>query len=79
MIKGNVSPSTIKKSGKYSLRFEYDMLALDEENKAYIDLTKYNIEFKHPADAISMWVMLLVIHLEHWVWFLELKGEKMYL
>lgn len=57
MIKGNVSPSTIKKSGKYSLRFEYDMLALDEkENKAYIDLTGYNLEFKHPAEAISMWV-----------------------
>ena len=57
MIKGNVSPSTIKKSGKYSLRFEYDMLALDEkENRAYIDLTGYNMEFKHPADAISMWV-----------------------
>ncbi|TJX16295.1 LysM peptidoglycan-binding domain-containing protein [Tissierella creatinini] len=57
MIKGNVSPSTIRKSGKYSLRFEYDMLALDEkDNKAYIDLTGYNLELKHPADAISMWV-----------------------
>ncbi len=56
MIKGNVSPSTIKKSGKYSLRFEYDMLALNEENRAYIDLSGYNMEFKYPPDAISMWV-----------------------
>ena len=56
MIKGDASPSTISKSGKYSLRFEYNMLALEEENRAYIDLSSSNIEFKYPPDWVSMWV-----------------------
>lgn len=54
-IKGNVEPSTIKKSGKYSLRFEYNMLAIGEENRAYVDLGP-NIELKFPPKTISMWV-----------------------
>lgn len=56
MIKGDVSPSTIAKSGKYSLRFEYNMLALSDDNKAYIDISEANIELKYPADSVSMWV-----------------------
>lgn len=56
MIKGDASPSTISKSGKYSLRFEYNMLALDDENRAYIDLSSSDIEFKYPPDWVSMWV-----------------------
>ncbi len=54
-IKGNAEPSTIKQSGKYSLRFEYNMLALGEENRAYIDLGS-QIELKYPPNNISMWV-----------------------
>lgn len=54
-IKGNVEPSTIKNSGKYSLRFEYNMLALGEENRAYINLGS-GIELKYPPNTISMWV-----------------------
>ena len=54
-IKGNVEPSTIKKSGKYSLRFEYNMLALGQENRAYIDLGS-DIELKYPPDSISVGV-----------------------
>ena len=54
-IKGNVEPSTIKKSGKYSVRFEYNMLAIGEENRAYIDLGS-GIDLKFPPDSISMWV-----------------------
>ncbi len=54
-IKGNVEPSTISKSGKYSLRFEYNMLALGEENRAYIDLGS-EIELKFPPDNISVGV-----------------------
>lgn len=54
-IKGNVEPSTIKKSGKYSLRFEYNMLALGQENRAYIDLGS-EIELKYPPDSISVGV-----------------------
>jgi len=54
-VKGNVEPSTIKKSGKYSLRFEYNMLALGNENRAYIDLGP-DIELKFPPDTISVGV-----------------------
>lgn len=54
-IKGSVEPSTIKKSGKYSLRFEYNMLAIGDENRAYVDLGP-SIELKYPPDTISMWV-----------------------
>lgn len=54
-IKGNVEPSTIKKSGKYSLRFEYNMLAIGQENRAYIDLGS-GIELKYPPNNISVGV-----------------------
>ncbi|WFA09679.1 LysM domain-containing protein [Tissierella sp. Yu-01] len=56
LIRGDATPSTTRKSGKYSLRFEYNMLALEEENRAYIDLNSKDIEFKYPPDLISMWV-----------------------
>lgn len=52
-IKGNVEPSTIKKSGKYSLRFEYNMLAIGQENRAFIDLGP-NIELSYPPNSVSM-------------------------
>lgn len=54
-IKGSAEPSTIKKSGKYSLRFEYNMFAIGQENRAYVDLG-HGIELKFPPDTISMWV-----------------------
>ncbi len=54
-IKGNVEPSTIKKSGKYSLRFEYNIFAIGVENRAYVDLGP-GIELKFPPDSVSMWV-----------------------
>jgi Tfp pilus assembly protein PilO len=54
-IKGNVEPSTIKKSGKYSLRFEYNIFAIGKENRAYIDLGT-DIIFNYPPQNISMWV-----------------------
>lgn len=56
LIKGDATPSTIRKSGKYSLRLEYNMFALGEENRAYIDISSINIEFKYPPESISMWV-----------------------
>jgi len=55
-VSGATTLSTIKKSGKYSLRFEYNILAIEEENRAYIDMSDSNIEFKYPPNAISMWV-----------------------
>lgn len=56
LIKGDATPSTIRKSGKYSLRFEYNMLAIEEENRAYVDLRTSDIQFKYPPSSISMWV-----------------------
>ena len=56
MIKGDVSPSTTAKSGKYSLRFEYNMLAMEEENKAFIDLSKADINLNYPPESIGMWI-----------------------
>ena len=56
MVKGKVLPSTISKSNKYSLRFEYNILALEEENRAYIDISKSNIVLKYPPNSIGMWI-----------------------
>ena len=52
-IRGNAEPSTIKKSGKYSLRFEYNILALGQENRAYIDLGS-ELVLKYPPKNIGM-------------------------
>lgn len=56
LVKGSVSQSTKAKSKKYSLRFEYDIVAVEEENRAYIDITKNNILLKYPPNTIGLWV-----------------------
>lgn len=56
MVKGSVAPSTIRKSGKYSMRFEYNILALEDENRAYVDLSSTDIELRIPPDIIGTWV-----------------------
>lgn len=56
MVKGKVLPSTVAKSNKYSLRFEYNILALEKENRAYVDISKSNITLKYPPNSIGMWV-----------------------
>ncbi len=55
MVKGNAIPSTISKSGKFSLRLEYDILALEDENRAYIDLSSNNIILKVSPESIGFW------------------------
>lgn len=55
-VKGNVTPSSIAKSGKYSMRLEYNILAVEDENRAYVDITKSNIELKIPPASIGAWV-----------------------
>ncbi|NLY47080.1 MAG: LysM peptidoglycan-binding domain-containing protein [Tissierella sp.] len=55
-VKGNVVPSTIRKSGKYSMRLEYNILALEEENRAYVNLNNNDILFKYPPNSIGMWI-----------------------
>lgn len=56
MVEGNVSRSYIGKSGRNSIRVEYNILALGEENRAYIDLSHRNILLKYPPSTIGLWV-----------------------
>lgn len=55
-IEGRVSKSSNSKSKKHSLRLEYNILAVEEENRAYIDLTDRNIFIKYPPENIGLWV-----------------------
>ena len=55
-VTGNAIQSTIKKSGKYSMRFEYDILALEDENRAYVNLLGQDIVLKYPPNSIGVWV-----------------------
>lgn len=56
LVKGSVGQSTVAKSKKSSLRFEYNILALEEENRAYVDLSKNDVEIKYPPNSIGIWV-----------------------
>lgn len=56
LVKGNVSRSTNSKSKQYSLRLEYNILAMDDINRAYVDISKNEIEFKYPPKSIGLWV-----------------------
>lgn len=56
LVKGSVSQSTNAKSKKYSLRFEYNIIAIEEENRAYIDISKNNVVLKYPPNTIGLWV-----------------------
>jgi type IV pilus assembly protein PilO len=55
-VKGSVSQSIKAKSKKYSLRFEYDIVAIEEENRGFIDISKNNIQLKYPPNTIGLWV-----------------------
>lgn len=58
LIRGDVKQSTMSKSNKYSLRAEYHMLGIDEDkdNKAFIDVSRNNIDLKYPPEIIRMWM-----------------------
>ena len=55
-MKGSVSQSTKAKSKKYSLRFEYNIVAIEEENRGFIDVSKNNILLKYPPNTIGLWI-----------------------
>ena len=57
-VKGSVSKAAKAKEGKYSLRVEYNILAVEEENRAYIDLREKNIILKYPPNSIGLWVQI---------------------
>ena len=54
-IKGSLSKSTNSKSKKHSIRFEYNIITLEDENRAYVDLTDKNIMIKYPPSSIGLW------------------------
>jgi type IV pilus assembly protein PilO len=56
LVKGNVEQSTKSKSKKYALRFEYNIVAVEEENRGFIDITRSNINLKYPPNSIGLWV-----------------------
>ncbi len=55
-IKGSILKSLNSKSKEHSIRFEYNILGLEDENRAYIDLTDRNIVLKYPPSSIGLWV-----------------------
>ncbi|WP_313756432.1 LysM domain-containing protein [Tissierella sp.] len=56
LVKGSVTQSVKAKSKKFSLRFEYDIVAIEEENRGFIDVSKNNIIIKYPPNSIGLWV-----------------------
>ncbi len=55
-VRGDVTLSTKSKSKKNSLRMEYYILASEEENKAYIDVSRSDVVLRYPPNTIGMWV-----------------------
>lgn len=51
-VKGTATPTTIKTSGRFGLRFEYNIYGVELENRAYVDLTNKNMEFTIPPQYI---------------------------
>lgn len=56
LVRGDVSLSNNSKSKKYSLKLEYNILAIEEENRAFVDVTRNNIVIKYPPNTIGIWV-----------------------
>lgn len=56
LVKGSAISSTNRKSGRHSLRLEYNILALEKENRAYIDLSKSEIILKISPESLRLWV-----------------------
>ncbi len=56
LVKGDVSLSTNSKSKRHSLKLEYNIIAIDEENRAFIDVTKNRIVLKYPPNSIGIWI-----------------------
>ncbi len=55
-VSGNTLNSTIKQSGKYSARLEYNIIALQDENRVYLDMTNQKIQLNYSPEKLSLWV-----------------------
>lgn len=56
LIAGSAVPSTITQHGRYSMRLEYKILGVSDENRAYVDISKQNIELKYPPNELKLWI-----------------------
>lgn len=54
-VAGNAMPTSISKSGRYGLRLEYSIVAVKDENRAYVDISKQNIKIGYPPDRLTLW------------------------
>lgn len=55
LANANATTSSIKKSGKYSLRLEYNILAVEDENRVFVDLSTSYINLSYPPRSIGIW------------------------
>jgi Tfp pilus assembly protein PilO len=56
LVKGAVSPSTISMAGRFSARMEYNIIGLEEQNTASINIASEDIVLKYPPTHLNMWV-----------------------
>ncbi len=54
-VTGNAIPTSLSKSGRYGLRLEYSIVAVEDENRAYVDISKNNIQISYPPDKLTLW------------------------
>lgn len=55
-VEGNLSRATNSKSGKYSIKLEYNIHTSKRTNRAYIDLGKRNIVIESVPYTLGIWV-----------------------
>jgi len=55
-VQGNVFRSATSKSNRNSVRLEYSILAIEDENRAYIDLSDRKTSIKYPPSSIGLWI-----------------------
>lgn len=56
LAKGDISLSSLAKSGKKSLRMEYNIVAIEDENRVYVNIEDSGNLLKYPPNYIGMWV-----------------------
>lgn len=55
-VQGNVFKSSKSKSNSSSIRLEYSIMAIEDANRAYIDLSGKEISIKYPPSSIGIWI-----------------------
>lgn len=55
-VDGEVAPSSVAKSGNYSMMLEFDIGQSENPNGAFVDLSNNNIYLDKNASTIGLWV-----------------------